>query len=220
MYANPLLIMTKTILPLLALCLLLLSGCAVTSTSTAKVKKPQKHYIGLMTLIVNSDADISQLDSATYEQHIRGKFNNLENDKYRRHLEKTLVRNLEHPSVQTRLVKSADVFDLNTDISYSEFLQKVRATGVDGILFVKQGNYWYNTSYTTVHFEYTSSTTASSQPSTSYHTYLIDIDTLQPVWYANSLVEGISAGFDTLNNHLARSIFRKLRKDKYILAGY
>ncbi|WP_266203290.1 hypothetical protein [Pontibacter kalidii] len=212
--------MTKTVLPLLALCLLLLSGCAVTSTSTAKVKKPQKQYVGLMTLVVSATAEISQLDSITYEQHIRGKFNNLENEKYRRHLEKTLVRNLDHPSAQTRLVKSSEVFDLNTDIGYSEFLQKVRATGVDGILFVKQGNYWYSTNYSTVHFEHVSSTTASSQPSTSYHTYLIDVNSMQPVWYANSLVEGISAGYDTLNNHLARSIFRKLRKDKYILAGY
>ncbi|OKL41089.1 hypothetical protein [Pontibacter flavimaris] len=213
--------MTKTALPLLALCLLLLSGCATTYTTTAKVEKPQKHYIGMLSLVVNTTAEISQLDSLTYEQHIRGKFNNLENHRHRRQLEKTLARNIEQPSAQTRLVKSSDVFAMNTDISYSEFLQQVRATGVDGILLVKQSAYWHTTnSYTTVHYEYTSATTADTEPNAAYHTYLIDLDSLQPVWYANSTVSGISAGFDTLNNHLARSIFRKLRKDKFILAGY
>ncbi|TPE45276.1 hypothetical protein [Pontibacter mangrovi] len=171
--------------------------------------------------MVNTTAEISQLDSLTYEQHIRGKFNNLENHRHRRQMERTLARNIAPPATQARLVKSSDVFEINTDVSYSEFLQKIRATGVDGILLVKQSAYWLTTnSYTSVHDEYVSTTTADTEPNATYHTYLIDLGSLEPVWYANSTVSGIFAGFDTLNNHLARSIFRKLRKDKYIFADY
>lgn len=209
----------RTILPLL-IAGLLFSGCAVTSTSTAKVTKPDKHYIGLLTLVVNTQTEFRELDSLTYEQHIRGRFNNLENSTYRKQLEKTLARNFERPNAQLRLVKSSDVFNLNTDISYSQFLEKVKEIGVDGILFVKQSNYWHTTDYTTVHQDHVSTTTGSTQPNAAYHTYLIDTNTLKPVWYADSKVLGVSAGFDTLNNHLARSIFNKLRKDRYILAKY
>ena len=210
----------KSILLLLLPGLLLFSGCATTSTSTAKVAKPEKHYIGLLSLVVNTQADISKLDSMTYEQHIRGKFNNLENSTYRKQLEKTLLRNFDRPNTQTRLVKSSDVFELNADISYSQFLEQVKKTGVDGILFVKQSNYWHSTDYTTVYNDNIATTTENTQPNAAYHTYLIDTNTLKPVWYADSKVLGVYAGFDTLNNHLARSLFNKLRKDKYILAGY
>ncbi|RAU83911.1 hypothetical protein [Pontibacter arcticus] len=210
----------KTILPVLLSVLLLFSGCATTSTSTAKVRKTDKYYNGLMTLVVNTQIDFKGLDSLTYEEHIRGKFNNLENLTYRKQLEKTLARNFDRPGAQTRLVKSSDVFDLNTDLSYSQFLEKVRRTGVDGILFVKQSNYWYTTDYTTIHQTNVSNTFADSEPNAAFHTYLVDTNTLQPVWYADSQVYGISAGYDTLNNHLARSLFSKLRKDKYIMATY
>jgi len=210
----------KSFLPVLFVALFLLSGCATTSTSTAKVVKPEKYYIGLLTLVVDSQVDITKLDSATYEEHIRGKFNNLENSTYRKQLEKTLQRNFERPNAQTRLVKSSDIFDLNTDVSYSQFMEKVQEIGVDGILFVKKSNYWHSTNYTTVYDNNIATTTADTQPNAAYHTYLIDTNSLLPVWYADSKVYGVYAGFDTLNNHLARSIFNKLRKDKYILAGY
>jgi hypothetical protein len=208
----------KTILPVLLICIMSLSGCAVTSTSTVKVDQPEKYYIGLLSLIVDSQADISELDSVTYEEQIRGKFNNLENHRYRKQLEKTLLRNFERPNAQTRLVKSSDIFDINTDITYSQFLAKLRETGVDGILFVKQSNYWYSTNYTTVLHNNVATTTSSDQPNAAFHAYLIDTHTLKPVWYADSKVYGVSAGYDTLNNHLARILFNKLRKDKYILA--
>ncbi len=210
----------KFFLPVLFTALFILSGCATTSTSTAKVTKPEKHYIGLMTLVVNSQADISLLDSATYENYIRGRFNNLENSTYRKQLEKTLARNFVRPNAQIWLVKSSDIFDLNTDISYRQFMKKVQETGVDGILFVKQSNYWHTTNYTTVYDDNIATTTANTQPNAAYHTYLIDANTLMPVWYADSKVYGAFAGFDTLNNHLARSLFSKLRRDKYIMAGY
>ncbi|AKD02573.1 hypothetical protein POKO110462_08640 [Pontibacter korlensis] len=210
----------KTVLPTLLLCVLILSGCASTSTSTAKVTKPEKYYVGFMPLVVYTNSEFSQLDSATYEEHIRGKFNNLERSMYRNQLEKTLVRNFNRENAQTRLVKSSDLFEINTDIGYREFLQKVQATGVDGILLINQSGYWHTTDYTTVHYDNVSSTTANPQPNAAYHAYLIDVHTLKPVWYANSVVTGVYAGFDTLNNHLARALFRKLRKDKYILATY
>ncbi|GAB3823341.1 hypothetical protein GCM10028895_30150 [Pontibacter rugosus] len=195
------------------------SGCAVTSTSTAKVEKPDKFYVGIMTLVTEMDADFSQLDSATYEQHVRGKFNNLENVKYRKHLEKTLARNLEKENVQTRIIKSSEVFELNSDVSYSEFVEKINKIGVDGILLVNQKNYWYSQSYSTVHFDYTSATTVDQEPNAVFHTYLVDINSLKPVWFADSMIQGVSAGYDTLNNHLARSLFRKLQKDKYIFVN-
>lgn len=210
---------------LLSICLLLsitfLSGCAVSSTSTANLNKSKKYYVGIMTLVVSIDEDFSKLDSVTYDKYVRGKFNNLENLKYRKQLEKSLQRNLMQEGTQTRIVKSEETFELNTDVSYSDFLKQVKYTGVDGILLVNQRSYWTTiNSAQTVNFEYTSATTIDTEPNADFHSYLIDAESLQPVWYANTLVQGVSAGYDTLNNYLARSLYRKMRKDKCIITTY
>ncbi|RIJ37359.1 hypothetical protein [Pontibacter oryzae] len=205
----------------LMLSILLFSGCAVSSTNTANLNKSQKYYVGIVTLVVNIDQDFSKLDSVTYNKYVRGKFNNLENLKYRKQLEKSLERNLSQQGTQTRVIKSEDLFELNTDVSYSDFLDQIEYTGADGILLVNQRSYWTTVnSAQTVNFEYTSATTIDTEPNADFHSYLIDTKSLQPVWYANTLVQGVSAGYDTLNNYLARALYRKLRKDKCIITEY
>ncbi|MCC9137135.1 hypothetical protein ACFSKU_20760 [Pontibacter silvestris] len=203
----------KTLLPLF-LTFLLLSGCATSSTYSAKVQKPEKHYVGIFTLVADIDADFSRLDSATYEDYIRGKFNNLEQSRFRNQLEKTLKNSLE--KAQTRIVNTSDIFNLNTDVSYPEFLSQIKMTGVDGILFVNLRNYWHDA---TLVSSYGKTVIDDTEPNALFHSYLIDTQTLQPVWYAKSVVNGIYAGYNTLNNTLARQLTRKLRKDKYIIGA-
>jgi hypothetical protein len=200
----------KTLYPLLC-SLLLLTACATSSTHTAKVEEPKKHYIGFLTLIGNFNSDFSRLDSLTYETHIRGKFNNLEQSRYRNHLEKALKETL-MSRAQTRIVSSSDIFKLNDDISYSEFLERVRKTGVETILLVNLHSFWHSISYSTDDNLFN-----KPEPNALFNTYLLDVQNLEPVWYAKSVVNGVYANYETLNNTFARQLLRKLRKDEYIL---
>jgi hypothetical protein len=200
----------KTLYPLL-LVLLFLTGCATSSTHTEKVEAPQKHYIGILTLVGNISEDFSRLDSASYETHIRGKFNNLELPKYRSHLENTLQQTLSERA-QTRVVRSSDVFKINADVSYAEFLDVVKQTGVETILFVNLRSFWHTYSLST-----DTNFLNKPEPNALFHSYLIDTQTLEPVWYAQSVVNGVYAYYETLNNTFARQLYRNLRRDKYIL---
>lgn len=200
----------KNLLPLL-FALLLLSGCATSSTHTVKVEEPQKHYIGFLTLVGNFSSDFSRFDSTTYETHIRGKFNNLEQSRYRGHLENALKETLTSKA-QTRIVSASDIFKVNADVSYTEFLEQVRMTGVEAILLVNLHSFWHSISIST-----SGDFLNKPEPNALFNTYLIDVRNLEPVWYAKSQVNGVYASYETLNNTYSRQLLQKLRKDKYIL---
>ncbi|WP_108210251.1 hypothetical protein [Pontibacter mucosus] len=207
--------MTKTILPLLAICLLLLSGCATPSTAI-KLDKNRDYYFGLMSLVLETNEDFKQLDSITYENHIRGKFNNLVSSTYRNEVEKALGNKFSFDNAQIRLVKSSEVFEINKDVSYSQFLQKMKDTGVDGILFVNKYNISQVQNYDTRHYQHSSSSSVvGTEEKARFNSYIIDVETLKPVWYTDTHVQSESAYI--MNKQLAESVFKKLRKDKYIL---
>lgn len=193
------------------LTLVFLSGCATSSTHTVQLEAPQSHYIGYLTLVGNFSSDFSRLDSATYETHLRGKFNNLEQSKYRKHLENSIKETLSSKA-QTRIVNSSDIFKLNADISYHEFLEQVRMTGVETILLVNLHSFWHSITITTADNIFN-----KPEPNAIFNTYLLDVRTLEPVWYAKSQVNGVYASYETLNNTFSRQLLHRMRRDKLLL---
>ncbi|MNS14775.1 hypothetical protein D3C72_463990 [compost metagenome] len=201
----------KTIIGALGICFLL-SGCATSSISTVSNDKAISPYNQILTLYTDAEFDFYQLDSVTYEQNFRRKINNLSDYDYRKQLEKTLRRNLN--GNQTRIVKSTEIFKVNEDIPYGEFKTKIQNAEVDAILIINMKNYWYSKSVKTDIFGQPS---VSEDPNAAFLSYLYDVKSNKTVWMAKSVVSGmLYAGYETLNNMMARRVARKLSKGKYI----
>ncbi|WP_242926532.1 hypothetical protein [Pontibacter vulgaris] len=188
---------------------LLLTGCAsAVNTTTSTVQAPEKHYTSIMTLVANIDADFSQLDSTTYEKYFKGKFNNLEQSRYRSQMENALFSALRENQVQ--VIGSSQVFKVNDSVGYSQFLKEVQKAGVDGILFV-------NRKYQGITLTKTNDTndanlyTEQDGTRVVFHSYLINPQTLKPVWYANT-----TASYDMAESTLARQLQKKLKQQNYI----
>lgn len=192
--------------PLLLLALFLLAGCSTASISTVPKTVPDRPYARILTVFVDSDMDFYRLDAETYETYLKKRFNDLDHLEYRQQLERTFGRNL--TATGTGIVRSSEVFEVNTEVSYDAFMNKVKETGAEAILLVNLRNYWY--SYDN------DNDLDDSEPNASFNCYLVDLKTLEPVWLARSVVNGIIAGYDTLNNNLARRVAAKLRKERYI----
>ncbi len=192
-----------------ALFALLLSGCSAVNTTTSSVQVPQKHYANIMALVVNVDTDLRQLDSVTYEQNIKNKFNNFEQSRYRSQMENALFSALKENKV--RVIGSSQLFRINENVGYSQFLQEVQKAGIDGILFV-------NRKYTgaTIENIKRSDTNIYAEQDgarVTFHSYLINPQTLKPVWYANT-----TASYDLGEGAVARELRKKLQKQNYIPA--
>ena len=90
---------------------------------------------------------------------------------------------------------------------------------IDAVLVVNLTGYWQssNTSF------YNGRPYQNIEPNAAYNCYLIDVETLKPCWMARTVVNGIWAGFDTLNNRMSQRVTNKLRQERFIYqipAGY
>lgn len=191
---------------ILLLAVLLLAGCSTSSISTVPKTVPNRPYARILTVFVDSDMDFYRLDAETYENYLAKCFNDLDHLQYRQQLERTFERNL--TAAGTSIVRSSDVFEVNTEFSYDAFMNKVKETGAEAILLINLRNYWYSYS--------NNDDRDNSEPNASFNCYLVDLKTLEPVWLARSVVNGIIAGYDTINNNLARRVAAKLQKERYI----
>jgi hypothetical protein len=196
---------------LYALGLLLLSGCSIASIKSFKKQGRQQPYSRILVLLTDSDIHLTSLDSATYEAHIRNHFNSLDNARYTAQLERTLVRNLE--SKGTIIIKASDMFPVNDDISYDTFIQQLNRSNIQGVLLVSLRDYWQSGAMLVQSGQIT---TVSQEPNASFNCYLVDRVSNQPVWMSHVVVNGIYAGYDTLNNHMARRVSSALIRGKYI----
>lgn len=186
---------------ILASMMLILSACSVGSISTVPREKPERPYARILTIFIDGGGNILRLDEATYESNIRLVFNNLDKLRYREQLEKTFARNI--TTTGTTIVQSSNIFEVNEDMNYQGFLQQVEKTNAQAILLVNLTAYWH---------EFDGN---DEEPNASFNCYLIDLDTKEPVWLAQSTISGIFAGFETLNNKLARKIGNKLRNEGF-----
>lgn len=184
-------------------------------TSVPK-SQPERPFSRVMLVCIETSNDMSQLDAPYFDQNIRKKFNDIDNLKFRTQLERTVDRNLSRNGFP-EVIKSSEIFKVDEDYSFEQFYSEVKKTGAEAVLFINLRDYWMSDKYVTSHYENTSVTRNESEPNSSYYAYLYSFEDLQQyAWVGKINVSGIWAGYDTLNNYLARGIARMLSKEKYI----
>mgnify|MGYP006284692941 CR=1 FL=1 len=200
-------------LPTLLLPVLLLAGCATTSMTPVVKDKPASAYRNVLTLILeDSETEFRNFDAATYNRFVKDHFNRLANIEYRRQLERALQRNLSVKN--TRVLTSSELFEVNEEVSYKAFSAVMEEQGVEAILLIDLHDYWHSESN---YYDADSGIVWEDvEPNAAYLCYLIDLASGRPQWLAKSTVRGIWAGYDTLNNHLARRLTRELREKGYV----
>lgn len=187
--------------------MLLLTACATSSHNSVLKIAEEKPFNRILVVLTDDELKLTTFDSAFYVNHVQGHFNTLEDIRFRGQLERTIQRNLE--SKGTVVIKSSDVFPINDAIGYSTFQKSLTDLQINAILLINLRGYW-----TTLHTNNDGNVT--SEPNASFNSYLIKTSNEEIVWMGHTVIRGIYAGFDTLNNSLARKIAASLRKEKLI----
>jgi hypothetical protein len=188
-----------------------LFSCATSSISVQNLGNSKDHYDKIFTCIIDKPLTVHAFDSAFYEESVKDHFNNLGNLQVRKQLERTLKRNL--GNALNEIVPSSDLFVVNENITYSDFKEHIKNAGAKAILLINEESSWDTPNYRVAG----NSVQYSGEPNTAFHCYLIDAESGKIVWLSCCVVRGIWAGYDTLNNTLARRIANKLRESGYIL---
>lgn len=196
--------------------LLLLNSCATSHMSAVTNAKPQQPYVNLMVLFVKNAPEISHLDEATYNTHLKNKFNNLNDIKMRRQLEKAFANSISTPA--TLVNRSSDHFAVGSEIDYKTFLARLKETGAEGIIVVNNNARWIRNNYTTYGADSNISFTSSDPaPNAAFLCYLIDLNSNKPVWMSQTDVNGTSLDNNsTLGKSLARKVGNKLKNEGYV----
>jgi hypothetical protein len=189
----------------------ILVSCASSSIHTGKTYPPAIPYHRIVTFFVGRQLNLNDFDSLFYEEYLLGQFNNLDDLPVRRQMQRTLKRNL--GSAYTEIIASSDLFDLNDKVPFDSFRTVLDRIDPDAVFIVNMENYRETPAYTKVGSTYQ----YSGEPSAAYNSYLVDFHTGKIAWMSHAVVRGIWAGYDVLNNTVARRISTNLRIARYIL---
>ncbi|NNV57264.1 hypothetical protein [Limnovirga soli] len=194
----------------------LMQSCATSHITTEVKDTPSKPLTKILVLTTETNHDYYRLDSATYNNKIRGNFNNMDNAIFRQQLEKSMQRSM--GSYATTIVPASNVYTTNSDIGFSDFIEKTTQLGVDGILLINLDNYW-NTNSTRVVNTYNNQieTKTEESPNAAYNCYLFNATGDKILWLAHVEVNGQAiAGYDVLNNRLTAKLKKDLTKARFI----
>ncbi|MBS2211582.1 hypothetical protein KEM09_09225 [Carboxylicivirga mesophila] len=202
-------------LVILYLLAVLLTSCA-SSSITSIVKSPAQRPYSSMMLVFTTGNNFKGFTEGNYNNNVRSNFNDISYLKFRKQLEKSLERNIS-PGGFPRIIKSTEAFLPDEDYTYEQFKNQLKRSGCEAILVVNLGDYWTSSKYVTTYYENSSVTNEREEPNSSYNVYLYDVNDLDNYkWISEIVVNGIYAGYDTLNNYLSRRVAKRLRKDHFI----
>jgi hypothetical protein len=187
-----------------------LYSCATSSLHSEAKKEVLQPYRSILTMYIEEPLTLHEFDSAFYTDNVRDRFNDLRTLPVRAQMEKTLKRNLSHPS--TRVISSSEVLGVNEDLDYAVFKEKLEIANVEAILLVNEDQYWETYSYNRVGH----SIERNSEPNSAFHCYLVDVATGEVLWLGRCTVRGVFAGYENLNNMLARRVTRILKEKGYV----
>jgi hypothetical protein len=192
-----------------------LAGCATTSSSVInKRAETDKPYSSILVLPYSGTEHLFTFDSVYYASEVYKNFTSIEDMKLRKHLEKTVHRNIVKNNFP-RLVAASEIFADEEYYSYTEFLDKVHQIGVQAILLIRASDYWLTESLTTDSW---GDPTVDRDGNVLIYTYLLDVASMdRPVWYAKIQVEGTyMSAYEVLHNHYARKLASRMRKSKLL----
>lgn len=162
-------------------------------------------YPSLMVVYSDFGPDFTQWDEDFFEHAIKPRFNKLDDTRVREQLHRSFKRNFD----PTPLEFMEDFFPIQTAISFEKYMEKLNNHDSKGILLINRRGFWSSSSII--------DGTSFTSPNASYDCFILDKDTLKPVWMGNFVVNGTSlSGYDTIHNHLTRNLVRRLQRNKLI----
>ncbi|MCH7401604.1 hypothetical protein ACFOUP_14240 [Belliella kenyensis] len=189
----------------LAITILLASSCATVRVSENKVIEEPRFFTSLVVVTSSGGIDFTSLSEDFYNNSIKPNFNKLASTKIREQYQRSMSRNFQ----PTPLRFMEDYFEVQADVSFEEYMEKLENDDSKGILVVDQRNYWQNVRIVN------GNTRVSDNA--SFNCFLLDKDTLEVVWMGNFRVNGSSlSGYDVIHNHLMRNIVRRLHRHNLI----
>jgi hypothetical protein len=193
----------------------LLTSCASSSITSVVKSQGERPYSSIFVVFTTGN-NFKGLTEDNYNTHVRHNFNDISYLKFRKQLEKSLERNMSN-GYFPRIIKSSEVFLPDEEYTYEQFQDKVKRSGCEAILLVNLDDYWTTSDYVTTYYENTAVTKEREEPNSSYNVYLYDVNDLEEYkWISEIVVEGVYAGYDTLNNYFSRRVANRLRKDNFI----
>jgi hypothetical protein len=167
----------KYFLPACVLLLaMVLTGCTAPLEIVTK-RDLHEPYKKVLLMYVEGSFTLYALDSLTYNTALRGNFNNLDNLTVRKGTENNFKDQLS--SGRTIIIGSSEFFDVNKDITYSEFTAGLKTLGIEAVLLVNRQTFG------TIPVLAKNGQTLTVD-NNGFRLYLIDLKDNQPVWLAQA----------------------------------
>ncbi len=199
---------------LLIVCVsILLSGCASSYVSFQNIEKPSEEYQKIFILTVFNEIDIKTLNEETYDKYFRDNINNLKAMDNRRHMENALKNEISNP--RTLITSSKDKFKVNIDVNYNEFISTVLECETEAILLINETEYYYKVSERISKSGYIRK---SESPKAVFQAYLIDMNSMQPVWVGKIYSSGTQwDDSTTIYKSMSKKLNKQLIKENILL---
>lgn len=196
--------MTKN-LSLIFLSLLFLSSCASVRVKENRIIDEPRFFTSLLVVYAGGGIDYTNLNEAFFEKSIKPNFNKLASTEVREQFRRSMKRNFQ----PTPLTFMEDFFEVQTDVSFEEYMEKLERDNSKGILVVDERGFWQSVRVV--------NGTSQVSDNASYNCFLLDKDTKEVVWMGNFKIDGsVLSGYDVIHNHLMRNIVRRLERQKLI----
>ena len=175
------------------------TGCG-TTLKTVTPTQADHPYKKIALTVIDTHDELRDFGKQTFDSIVNPVFNNLKDMPERTVLEDKFAGKLS--SSETTIIKSSDVFKIHDNVSYADYLNRLRSSGVEAVLIIS-----LNTHRSIIHDS--NNTVTESNPSYSILYYLVDLTSAQQVWLGNDRivfpVENVSAG--DVNRALYKSGF-------------
>lgn len=167
------------------------TGCASTlkTVTSAEADHPYKK---IALTVINTHGELRDFSKQSFDSIVNPVFNNLKDMQVRTTLEERFANKLSSPG--TAILKSSDVFKIHENVSYTDYLDRLRSSGADAVLIIGLSTSWGSQTSTNHHND----TLTESNPNFLFLYYLVDLKTTQQVWLGNDRViyraENVSPG--------------------------
>ncbi len=190
--------LVKYLLLLLFFC----SGCTtIKSVNLEPVKEP---YHKIAVMVINTPQELRDFSQASFDTIVKPVFNNLKDIKVRTYLEQSLNQQLSSPG--TTVVKISDFFKLHENISYADYLDRMKKNDVEAVLILAVSTHFRPVKQVSQYH------TETDDPMVQYSFlyYLVDLNTTQQVWV------GVDRADYRIRNVDIEAIGQKLYESHYI----
>jgi hypothetical protein len=167
------------------------SGCSSTlkTVTSAQADHPYKK---IALTVINTRGELRDFSKKYFDSIVNPVFNNLKDMQVRTMLEERFAGKLS--SRGTSIIKSSEVFKIHENVSYADYLDRLRSSGAEAVLVIGLSTSWDSQTSTTHHNE----TVTDSNPNFLFLYYLVDLRSGQEVWLGNDKViyraENVSPG--------------------------